>query len=1071
MTTRSHVVRLEAEVSKYTAGMGKSEVATKKVIDTATALGKAVDEVFEKSGDGKQAKELAELAAAHQKAARAAGLHYNATGELEDANKRVLTSAQASAHGLDSFSEAVYKTSFETEQAAEAQKRHYASLEKVGQVAAITGAAIMAGVAVSINAYADFEQQMSQVDAATHETAANMDLLRAASVEAGADTAFSAKEAAQGVEELAKAGVSTGDILSGGLKGSLDLAAAGNLGVGESAEIAASALTQFKLKGDKIPHLADLLAAGAGKAQGSVQDLGQALNQAGLVAASTGLSIEETTGGLAAFASAGLIGSDSGTSFKTMLMALTPNSAAAASEMNKLGISAYDSQGKFIGLSKFAGNLQESMRGLSDEQRNASMKIIFGSDAVRAANILYEQGAAGIQGWTDKVNDSGFAADTARRKQDNLRGDLEKLGGSIDTVLIQSGSGASQALRGLVQGLEDVVDIVGQVPAPVLSVATGFAAVLGGAALLGGGLITVIPKIRDTKEALEVLAPAGSKANSVLSRTGRIAAGAATGLAAVAAASAIAAPALDKILAPTGETADALEKFSGQAAQGAVSADVLNKSFQDLVEHKDGVSDFQQAISGIADPGIWGNIDNVATDTIGVLSVGLVQVQSTSEKARERFKELGTQIASLDDKKAAAAFQSMAKHTDGSSESLKRLLEFMPDYRRKLEEQAKASGYATDDQTLLNIAMGKFATSADSAASAQEAYAEAAEKSQAASEEVAKALEDIGVSASGSITDLVKFTDALINAGLLNLSARDAARGFEDAIDAVTAAVATNGTSLDINTEQGRKNQAALDAVAGAGLRVVKANAENGESQAVLQGNLQSTYDKLIASAGQFGITGDAAIALAREVLKVPPGVSIESWMNDAAKRMAEQTKGAMDAIDGRVVRTYTVAEEKTIKIIETQVRGGGYEDDPAMTALRPGSLAPKRAGGGDLDMAPGPKGIDSQLFFGAKGEHVLTASEVDLMGGQQAVYRFRANLRSGNIASHQSGGTMGVPASPHQFMPSGWNAPPASPVNVAAPFVKVLLDGKEIGAKFEVVAGNVVSDADANSRYYRKGR
>ena len=107
---------------------------------------------------------------------------------------------------------------------------------------------------------------------------------------------------------MAKAGVSTKDILGGGLKGALSLAAAGSLDVAEAAEISASALTQFKLSGDKIPHLADLLAAGAGKAQGSVQDLGAALNQSGLVAASTGLSIEETTGVLAAFASAGVDG-------------------------------------------------------------------------------------------------------------------------------------------------------------------------------------------------------------------------------------------------------------------------------------------------------------------------------------------------------------------------------------------------------------------------------------------------------------------------------------------------------------------------------------------------------------------------------------------------------------------------------------------------------------------------------------------------------------------------------------------------------------------------------------------
>ena len=169
-----------------------------------------------------------------------------------------------------------------------------------------------------------------------------MDLLREASIEAGKRTVFSATEAAGAVEELAKAGIATADILAGGLNGALDLAAAGGLDVAEAAGIAAIALKQFNLAGDQMPHVADLMAAGAGKAMGSVSDLGMALRQAGQVANMTGLTIEETTAGLSAFASAGLLGSDAGTSFKAMLQRLTPQSAEAQGKMDELGISAYD---------------------------------------------------------------------------------------------------------------------------------------------------------------------------------------------------------------------------------------------------------------------------------------------------------------------------------------------------------------------------------------------------------------------------------------------------------------------------------------------------------------------------------------------------------------------------------------------------------------------------------------------------------------------------------------------------------------------------------------------------------
>jgi TP901 family phage tail tape measure protein len=206
-------------------------------------------------------------------------------------------------------------------------KQFRSGLTAVGRAAGVVGLAAAGGLAAAVMTAANFDQAMSKVQAATHESAAGMDQLRAAALKAGADTVFSASDAAGGIEALAKAGVRTRDILGGGLKGALSLAAAGELDVGTAAEDAATAMTQFGLKGKDVPHIADLLAAAAGKAQGEVSDFAQALNQAGLVANQTGLSIEETMGALGAFASKGLLGSDAGTSLKTFLLSLSGNSA------------------------------------------------------------------------------------------------------------------------------------------------------------------------------------------------------------------------------------------------------------------------------------------------------------------------------------------------------------------------------------------------------------------------------------------------------------------------------------------------------------------------------------------------------------------------------------------------------------------------------------------------------------------------------------------------------------------------------------------------------------------------
>jgi TP901 family phage tail tape measure protein len=378
-------------------------------------------------------------------------------------------------------------------------KSNQKELRSLGNVAGGFGLAAAVGVGLAVKKYAEFDKQMSSVQAATHASANEMAALRAEAIKLGADTQFSAVEAGQGIEELAKAGVSTADILGGGLKGALDLAAAGDLAVADSAEIAATALTQFGLSGKDIPHLADLLAAGAGKAQGSVTDLGAALNQSGLVAAGMGLSVEETTGSLAAFASAGLTGSDAGTSFKTAIQRLQAPMGRGAKALAEYGISAYDTQGKFVGIANVAEQLKTKLAGLTQEQKDAALAQIFGSDAIRVGTIMYKNGAKGMQAWIDKTNDAGYAAETARLRTDNLSGDIERLGGSLDSLLIGMGAGANGPMREFVQILEKLVDVAGSIPGPIKSTIVAgllMTAMFGGAVFAATRLVGSVGQTR-----------------------------------------------------------------------------------------------------------------------------------------------------------------------------------------------------------------------------------------------------------------------------------------------------------------------------------------------------------------------------------------------------------------------------------------------------------------------------------------------------------------------------------------------------------------------------------------------
>jgi TP901 family phage tail tape measure protein len=449
------------------------------------------------------------------------------------------------------------------------------AVQNVSRGALVLGGALVAGFGFAVKAGAGFEKQMSGVQAVSGATAGQMKLLGDAALKAGADTVFSASEAAQAQAELVKAGISVSDVLGGALTGALSLAAAGQLELKNAAEISAQAMNIFGLEGRDVSHIADVLAAGANKSAADVAGLGESLRQGGLVAAQTGLTLEETVGTLAAFADNALIGSDAGTSLKTMLQRLTPQTAEASQLMDQLGFSAYDAQGNFIGLQALAGEVQSSLSGMSVEQRNAAMATIFGSDAVRAANILYVEGAEGMRGYIDGVNDQGAALRMASELTDNLAGDLEQLKGSIETALIKSGGSATGVLRGMVQAGTEAVNVFGSLPAPVIAAGTALAGVGGSALLVLGGIGSLVPKLVEGQRQLASLGGAAASASRLLSGLGKVGAYGA-GIGALAGAVSFLGVQIDKLMRGTPDidemTASLLDLAEGQGGIEAVGA-------------------------------------------------------------------------------------------------------------------------------------------------------------------------------------------------------------------------------------------------------------------------------------------------------------------------------------------------------------------------------------------------------------------------------------------------------------------------------------------------------------------
>lgn len=328
--------------------------------------------------------------------------------------------------------------------------------------------AIKNGITDTVSAAAEFEQKMSNIKAVTGSSAETMKQFNDAAIQAGAETAFSASEAADAIAELSKAGVSTSDILNGGLTGALNLATAGELELKDAAEIASTALNAFKNDNLTVIDAANQLAGAANASATDVGELKYGLSAVSAVASGMGMSFRDTTDALAVFAQNGLKGSDAGTSLKTMLQNLQPSTDKAAAKMEELGIITedgsnqfYDASGKVKSFAEVSEILKTQLSGLTSAQQQAALKTMFGTDAVRAATIAMKEGAAGaneMQSAISKVS----AADVAKEKLNNLNGAVEGLSGSFETLQIKIGTSLLPMLTLVVQAVDKFVDSLGQ---------------------------------------------------------------------------------------------------------------------------------------------------------------------------------------------------------------------------------------------------------------------------------------------------------------------------------------------------------------------------------------------------------------------------------------------------------------------------------------------------------------------------------------------------------------------------------------------------------------------------------
>lgn len=403
--------------------------------------------------------------------------------------------------GLDAaaLEDGLRRAQGQLQEAARRMQRIGASLENLGGrlTLAVTAPMLAAGAGATRVA-ADFESAMTRVRIATQATDAQMEQLAARAREIGAVTVYSATEAASAMDLLARNGMSTAAILEGGAEAVTTLAAATDSALEPAAAAVTDVMSQFELTAAELPGAINQITGAVNGSKFAFDDYSLGIAQSGAVAAGLGVEFEDFNTVLAATSAQFSSGSDAGTSFRTFLQRLSPQSREAAAAIEQMNLRFYEANGSLRPMAEIAEELRTKLSGLNDEAKSQVLTTIFGSDAIRTALGLMQQGAAGLEQVRQAIAGVDAEAQAAQRMS-GLAGLWERMTGAAEELGIAVGaSGLTGALMVLGEMVIDVMEFMSGLPAPVLATATAmgaFAAAVGPLTLALGALAASIGSV------------------------------------------------------------------------------------------------------------------------------------------------------------------------------------------------------------------------------------------------------------------------------------------------------------------------------------------------------------------------------------------------------------------------------------------------------------------------------------------------------------------------------------------------------------------------------------------------
>lgn len=340
--------------------------------------------------------------------------------------------------------------------------------KRFGGIAAIVGGLTLgAAAAAGASAFVDLDKNISAASAKFGVFDRQSDVfisIRKKAVEMGATTEFTSGQAAAGMKNLATAGFSVEQAMTG-INTVLDLATATQSDLTTASDVAAKSLAAFGLR-SKDPVVLDKnlkavtdtlnkLITSSGFA--NLEEVLTTIGASGASAKAAGLSIQTWAAATGTAVTAGIDASSAGTQLNMALTKLAKPAAEGQALMTKLGIKVQDARGNYRDFFDILADVEKGTKNMGSRQKAAALATIFGARAQKVINVLLDKGAAGMREYRKQIEDAqGVTGKMAGFMRKGLGGAIAAMKSAFEAVAITIGDTFQPEIDALIENLTKI---------------------------------------------------------------------------------------------------------------------------------------------------------------------------------------------------------------------------------------------------------------------------------------------------------------------------------------------------------------------------------------------------------------------------------------------------------------------------------------------------------------------------------------------------------------------------------------------------------------------------------------